>query len=103
MGAVFTRKPPKMCEKSKLNTIDVVAIIGIVLTCWLMLDYVRIQSDIEKEADSLNNTKFANQSLMIFNRVPKAGTETLWGLIDVLAYLNNFTVFQDNADLKDMR
>ena len=51
----------------------------------------------------LNNTNDANNTFMIFNRVPKAGTESLMMLLDILASTNNFTAGKDDEDLKKIR
>ena len=51
----------------------------------------------------LNNTNNSNDTFLIFNRVPKAGTESLMNLLDILASKNNFTAGKDDEDLKKMR
>ena len=44
---------------------------------------------------------FCNEILLI--RVPKAGSEMLWGLIDTISVQNNFTSYSDNQELKAKR
>ena len=51
----------------------------------------------------LNNTIVSNQSYVVFNRVPKAGSEMLWSLIDRLAQENNFTSYSDSMKVKNKR
>ena len=51
----------------------------------------------------LNNTITANETFLIFNRVPKAGTESLMELLVILAQLNNYTAAADDGELKAKR
>ncbi len=74
--------------------------------------------------EHLNNTKHADQGILIFNRyrydklsykklkmsnscfpyrVPKVGSETVWSLIDFLARRNNFSSYSDNMLAKRER
>ena len=50
----------------------------------------------------LNNTIRSNQTYLIFNRVPKAGSQTVNGLIRVLSKLNGFNLYNglDSWDYK---
>ena len=79
-----------MSKIGEISAIDYLALLCLVLVTWLLCYQTRLQSEISLEANELNNTKYANQSFLIFNRVPKAGSETLWSLIDKLAKRNNF-------------
>ena len=41
-------------------------------------------------ANTLNNTKNANQGILIYNRVPKTGSKSMWNLLEQLQTENNF-------------
>ena len=60
----------------------------------LLQKRAELQSEILTEADKLNTTQFANQSILIYNRVPKVSYKTK----DELKYLDtikcNCTYFQ---------
>ena len=47
----------------------------------------------------LNNTGRAeDQDLLVFNRVPKVGSQTMHNLINRLSKRNNFTSYKDDDD-----
>jgi hypothetical protein len=71
-------------KRVKIQLVDVILVMSAIAFGYLYSDYRGLHSHLAEEANSLNNTQFANQSGMIFNRVPKAGSETIWGLIDLL-------------------
>lgn len=91
-------KDVKFITTCELITVSCVIILSTLLPDWLIL-----RKEIHNEANLLNNTHDANQSFVIFNRVPKAGSETLWSLLDKLGKINNFTSYSDDQQLKKNR
>ena len=87
----------------KLTLYDVISILTALLTALLLKDYGHLKSELLKEAEQLNNTIKANQTILVFNRTPKAGSESLWKLIDDLAVQNNFISMSDDPDNKKRR
>jgi len=89
----------------KINLVftDCITIICALVIAFLLSDYTKLKENISNEAKLLNNTQHANQSFIIFNRVPKAGSETLWGLLDRLQYGNNFSSYSDSQEAKRIR
>ena len=89
----------------KFSTLDVIFVISCGLTTFLFQDYAKLKAKLQSKASLLNNTAKANQSFMIFNRVPKAGTNTLWEVIDVVAINQNHTFksLGDSGKLKEAR
>lgn len=89
-------KPLILPKMSKINLVytDYISIICALVIAFLLSDYTKLKENISNEAKLLNNTQHANQSFIIFNRVPKAGSETLWGLLDRLQYGNNFSSYR---------
>ena len=89
----------------KFSTLDVIFVISCGLATFLFQDYAKLKAKLQSKASLLNNTAKANQSFMIFNRVPKAGTNTLWEVIDVVAINQNHTFksLGDSGKLKEAR
>ena len=89
----------------KFSTLDVIFVISCGLATYLFQDYTKLKANLQSKASLLNNTAKANQSFMIFNRVPKAGTNTLWEVIDVVAINQNHTFksLGDSGKLKEAR
>ena len=83
-------------KMSKINLVftDYITIICALVIAFLLSDYTKLKENISNEAKLLNNTQHANQSFIIFNRVPKAGSETLWGLLDRLQFGNKFSSYR---------
>ena len=50
----------------------------------------------------LNNTERADSAALIFNRVPKSGSEMLWGLIDKLQVPYAVYIKKINASTKEV-
>ena len=90
-------------DKTRFYLSDFVTILCIIVISQLYPEYSDLNKNLQNEANLLNNTHEANATFLIFNRVPKAGTETLMGLLDLLSYRNNFTASVDNKELKDKR
>ena len=81
---------------TKLNPVfvDLISVICTLIVAFLLSDYSKLKEKISNEESLLNNTRFSNQSLVIFNRVPKAGSEMLWSLLDRLQFKNNFSSYR---------
>ena len=77
-------------SKIYLGFTDLITLTCALVIAFLLSDYSKLKENISNEAKLLNNTCRANQSFIIFNRVPKAGTETLWSVIDRLQWINKF-------------
>ena len=92
-------------SSGKFSTLDVIFVISCGLAALLFQDYIKLKVSLKSKASSLNNTAKANQTFMIFNRVPKAGTNTLWEVIDTVAFKQNqsFKSLGDSSKLKDAR
>ena len=86
----------KSQKMSKLNSVfvDLMSVICALIIAFLLSDYSKLKENILNEANLLNNTRFSNQSLVVFNRVPKAGSEMLWTLIDKIQFINNFNSYR---------
>lgn len=92
------------CVNSKrVQLLDFVIILSTVVIGILYSEYSNLSGSLQSHADSLNVTKFLNQSGLFFNRNPKAGSETIWGLIDRLAIVNNFNGYSDSPEVKAIR
>jgi hypothetical protein len=66
--------------------------------------YLSVRSELGQfRITNLNNTANADQEGLIFNRVPKVGSETIWSLIDRLAFKNGFNSFSDSMEVKNQR
>ena len=93
------------CELSHPPTAtDVAAFVAIVAAASYALDrYASVRSDLSDAMSVLNNTAFADHEGLVFNRVPKVGSEMIWSLIDRLAVRNGFNSFSDSKEVKDRR
>ena len=76
---------------NKISNFDIVSVFSTICVAYLVTDFIKLRKKIDTEADLLNNTRRSNQSFLIFNRTPKAGSETVWGMMDFLQHFNNFT------------
>ena len=76
---------------NKFSNFDIVSLFSTICLAYLLTDLTKLRKKIDNEANSLNNTKRSNTSFLIFNRTPKAGSETVWGMMDILQSFNNFT------------
>ena len=92
-------------EKHTFNIIcDIFATISIVtLAIVYQMHYKLHKEELFTQQRILNNTIVSDQSYLVFNRVPKAGSEMLWTLINRLANENNFTSYSDSAKAKANR
>ena len=87
----------------KLKNWDILSLLSTVFVAYYLTDYKELIERIDKEANELNNTKKSNQSVLVFNRTPKAGSETIWNLLDFLSKPNNFGSYSDSQELKGQR
>ena len=81
-------------SKSHPVFVDLISIISALIIAYLLSDYSKLKENISIEANLLNNTRFSNQSVVVFNRVPKAGSEMLWTLIDKIQFINKFNSYR---------
>ena len=88
---------------NKLNSWDILSLLSTLFVAYYLTDYTKLIEKIEKEANVLNNTKKSNQSVLVFNRTPKAGSETIWNLLDFLSKPNNFSSYSDSSEVKKQR
>ena len=75
--------------------IDIVAWVSLTMTMLVYKYYYQPYRDkILLYRDELNNTITSDQSYLIFNRVPKAGSQTMRRIIRVLSEVNGFTLYK---------
>ena len=89
---VFIHIPGNMF---KLKFFDFISTICALTISMLCLVNKKLQTDISITANTLNNTKNANQGILIYNRVPKSGSKNMLLLIEQLQTEN---MFQSLAD-----
>ena len=83
--------------------LDIIACLSLIMTMFVYKYYYQpFRDKILWHQLKLNNTIRSNQTYLIFNRVPKAGSQTLNGLIRVLSKLNGFNLYNglDSWDYK---
>ena len=83
--------------------LDIIAFLSLILTMAVYKYYYQpFRDKVLWHQVKLNNTIRSNQSYLIFNRVPKAGSQTVQGLIRVLSKINGFNLYngQDSWDYK---
>ena len=63
----------------------------------LRSELTALEESFETVRSELNNTgRATNQELLIFNRVPKVGSQTILTLLNKLSWRNNFTAYKDD-------
>ncbi len=72
-----------MFSKGGLGLVDVIMVVAMMAAAVMYSDYRRLRNHLADEARTLNNTPNGNQTAVIFNRNPKAASETIWSLIDL--------------------
>ena len=92
-----------MVHSHKLSNFDLISLLSTIVVAYFLSDYTQLSKNLTKEANELNNTRKSNTSFLIFNRTPKAGSETIWGLLDNLQEFNNFTSYSDSPEVKKER
>ena len=95
----------KGVETMKMDVIfNILATLSIIAMSMLyQTQYKQYKEELLTQRRLLNNTLSSDESYLIFNRVPKAGSEMLWDVINKLARLNNFTSYSDSAKAKANR
>ena len=58
----------------ELKTVDFITLLCVATISVMVLKVAKLESEIKLETNKLNNTKHANQSILIYNRVPKVST-----------------------------
>ena len=79
----------------KLQFFDFVSILCLFIFSLLLKEHIKLKIEIEIEIKSLNITKYANQSILFYNRVPKTGSKNLEVLLGHLAEENGFRKYYD--------
>lgn len=79
---------------------DIFAVLSTVCLALFWTQYQQLKSDLKYEANLLNKTHQSNESIVIFNRVPKCGSESLHKIMEILSAKNNFTVYDDEHTKK---
>ena len=62
----------------ELKTVDFITLLCVAIISVMVLKVAKLQSEIKLETDKLNNTKHANQSILIYNRVPKVSLRYIY-------------------------
>ena len=79
-------------SKSHPVFVDLISVISALIIAYLLSDYSKLKENISIQANLLNNTRFSNQSVVVFNRVPKCGSMFLTTLCYKLGTKNKFKV-----------
>ena len=82
-------------EKNNLLT-SVAVVLGML---WYQ-EYKALYHIFNELCISMNNTENANHSLMIFNQVPKTGSENMIRLIDILSIQNDYKNLSSDPELQ---
>ena len=95
----------KGVEKVDTNVLlNILATLSIVvMSIMYQTQYQHHMEELLTQRRMLNNTLSSDDSYLIFNRVPKAGSEMLWAVLNKLAIVNNFTSYSDSAKAKNER
>ena len=82
---------------------DIIACVCLTITMLVYKYYYQpYRNEILLRQRQLNNTIKSDQSYLIFNRVPKAGSQTIRRIIRVLAPINGFTLYK-GIDTREYR
>ena len=79
----------------KLQFFDFVSILCLFIISLLLKEHTKLNTKIKIEIKSLNITKYANQSILFYNRVPKTGSEDMNKLLEHLSNENGFRRYVD--------
>ena len=83
--------------------VDMIAWVSLTITMLVYKYYYQpYRNEILLRQRQLNNTIKSDQSYLIFNRVPKAGSQTIRRIIRVLAPINGFTLYK-GIDTREYR
>ncbi len=86
-----------------LKTADWLALAAVLLASWTLRDYLAARREAAADLLALNNTATSLPDVLVFNRVPKVGSQTLWTLLDRLAGGNGFVSCSDSPEAKKNR
>ena len=87
-----------MCKNA-----DIIAFVSLTITMLVYRYYYQpYRDEILLRQRELNNTLTSDQSYIIFNRVPKAGSQTIRRIIRVLAPINGFNLYK-GLDTREYR
>ena len=82
---------------------DIIACVCLTITMLVYKYYYQpYRNEILLRQRQLNNTIKSDQSYLIFNRVPKAGSQTIRRIIRVLAPINGFNLYK-GLDTREYR
>ena len=83
--------------------VDMIAWVSLTITMLVYKYYYQpYRNEILLRQRQLNNTIKSDQSYLIFNRVPKAGSQTIRRIIRVLAPINGFNLYK-GLDTREYR
>ena len=83
--------------------VDIIACVSSIITMLVYKYYYQpYRDEILLHQRELNNTLTSDQSYLIFNRVPKAGSQTIRRIIRVLAPINGFKLYK-GLDTREYR
>ncbi len=84
-----------------MKSADWLALVSVLLSAYVARRYHSAREDLLRfRQSSLNNTRDSLPNVLVFNRVAKVGSQTLWLLLDRLAARNKFLSFADTAEAK---
>ena len=83
--------------------VDIIACVSLTITMLVYRYYYQpYRDEILQRQRELNNTLTSDQSYLIFNRVPKAGSQTIRRIIRVLGPINEFNLYK-GLDTREYR
>lgn len=85
-----------MAKLLALKNLDVVILISVLMCSILLVQKSEYQCQFQKEASKLNITHKFNASILLFNRTPKAASETFMNLLSSLAKTNKFNAYKQS-------
>ena len=86
----------------KLKWLDCIIIISAVISAMLYPQRRSLRILLMNQKNTLNITSQANTSFLIFNRNPKAASQTIWKLLDKLQNPNHFYSSHDSFEVKKL-
>ena len=86
----------------RLKWLDCIIIISAVISAMLYPQRRSLRILLMNQKNTLNITSQANTSFLIFNRNPKAASQTIWKLLDKLQYPNHFYSSHDSFEVKKL-
>ena len=86
----------------KIKLIDCVIIVCAIFSAMLYPQRRSLRVLLMNETQTLNITSKLNTSFLIFNRNPKAASQTIWTLLNNLQYPNNFHSHHASPEFKNI-